>query len=1008
MENTSESKKRPGLRRLVLAVTVAALIIVGLNIGKPYRSPFTWSLTLKNPTDYERSSDASDVIIDNGRNRVVISKSDAGDITGIIEGNTDSGQSSIGLAAKTDGSYVYVASLTNKSKTTAIAGESIRKYDMDGNYISTIAKLTWPEDEIHSKPAITDFYLDDGGQLHIALMDGNTVKICSVGDDQEITVDKTVTLPESSVFRCKYSANNDQLAIVTISGDIYTYDGGILHSAYINTGGHLFNCAVIDSDGLIYACDDNNGLLCAIDASGGVKVVTPEVVHTEFLSVFRKDGGGDALVFGDEYNDTFNALDVASGELIHNESANFSVSFIVKYAVITLAYGWLIAMIVTAVVRWAIRRKKNAAAGIEPEESKADQHSPDSAVQFRRVIFMLISAAIVMSAFIAYYTSENRKETVSDIVRSTTFFSGESAMTYGDAVAMIQTPQDYNGVFYEELSAYLDEFYNASVKTDKNEYYFLEKSEGDRLYVVADSTGHYQPGTSFESISHTEEKQRVFNSGEVVEGASSNSWITSNYAVAPVYDSNSNIVGCIEFGMYANLFSQQQIQDALSLIIMALTILLTTIVLMTELDGVRLAARERKKSGGAGGIASIYRPFCFFSFFCSALDTVYLLIIMKSIVAANGFGDNVLLPSTLVTIIGTSAFLSPTVGAMLSERFPIKKLLTITLIVYATVCMGSAFSLAVNNLVLFCIMGFFSFFLQSITFSFQRILSTVVETNEERFRLLSDNNSAYASTSVLGASLGGYIAQYLGYSSIYIVETILAGCAVLICIFGLRDFGVIKSQESQSETRQQKKLGFATTLRYLLTPKGVLPMLIGACLISVVSGYTSYLFPLYAQSLGYNLVSIANVLAIASAISSIFGNGLNDLSRQVGRKRAYIGLFLIMAAVMLFSVLNPAYGWSIVFIIIIRVAVAICGSYEGVYFLEKGKAFGISEPQSINVDVSLSNIMRALRPIIFGWLLLGGYTSASIILAALLAASGLSFMLMTAKKKGASAEDTAA
>lgn len=56
----------------------------------------------------------------------------------------------------------------------------------------------------------------------------------------------------------------------------------------------------------------------------------------------------------------------------------------------------------------------------------------------------------------------------------------------------------------------------------------------------------------------------------------------------------------------------------------------------------------------------------------------------------------------------------------------------------------------------------------------------------------------------------------------------------------------------------------------------MLPILLGACMISLIIGYPTYLFPLYAQSLGYDLVSIANVLAIASAISSICGSGLSD------------------------------------------------------------------------------------------------------------------------------------
>jgi len=71
-----------------------------------------------------------------------------------------------------------------------------------------------------------------------------------------------------------------------------------------------------------------------------------------------------------------------------------------------------------------------------------------------------------------------------------------------------------------------------------------------------------------------------------------------------------------------------------------------------------------------------------------------------------------------------------------------------------------------GSLVLYCIIAFLLFFLQGILYVFQRVLSTAAKDNETRLRLITDNNSAYASVSVLGASLGGYVAQYLGYPAI--------------------------------------------------------------------------------------------------------------------------------------------------------------------------------------------------------------------------------------------------
>lgn len=49
---------------------------------------------------------------------------------------------------------------------------------------------------------------------------------------------------------------------------------------------------------------------------------------------------------------------------------------------------------------------------------------------------------------------------------------------------------------------------------------------------------------------------------------------------------------------------------------------------------------------------------------------------------------------------------------------------------------------------------------------------------------------------------------------------------------------------------------------------------------------------------------------------------------------------------MLFSVLNPAYGWSILFIVFVRIATSIGGAYENLYFIERGRVFGFSKPRA--------------------------------------------------------------
>lgn len=66
-------KGRLSIRQILLiAVTVLALIVVGLTIGKPYHSPIPWSRTWNSLVGYTDSHTGASIVMDDGRQRISI------------------------------------------------------------------------------------------------------------------------------------------------------------------------------------------------------------------------------------------------------------------------------------------------------------------------------------------------------------------------------------------------------------------------------------------------------------------------------------------------------------------------------------------------------------------------------------------------------------------------------------------------------------------------------------------------------------------------------------------------------------------------------------------------------------------------------------------------------------------------------------------------------------------------------------------------------------------------
>lgn len=651
------AKTRFGVKQIILiVVTVVALIISGLNIGTAYHAPIPWSQSWNAISACTDSQTGSTVVLDNERTRISILDAQ-GRVSGLIEGTVGGVRLNPGMVIHTDGQYVYFVNATSVTGAGDIDKESIIQCDMQGNYVATLGVKKWADGRIHSAFSIMDFAFDVNGGLVAIAAEGNHIDYCTVNDEKELVVDQTVTIPSGTVYRCNLASNQDVLAVTTDSGDVYTYDGETLNKIYTYDGDHLFNYAVMGSDDVVYASDYNNDEIYALSGTDA-----PELAASEIKTSFMTPGNGN-IIFSDEDTQSLQRMDLDTREITGSESAQFAPLFLMRSAVISLAYLWLIGFIIFWAVRELIRRRKRS------KESAGDKvQSPFT--RGRAIAFMFISATIVMSSFIAYYISDHKTQTMSNLAMAATVFADNFKENYVEDLAAINSPADTNGADYQTISEYLNSYWNINLSYNFDSYYFLTRVEdSDTMVVVADGNNQYQPGTRYVTMSDNDEGIALLK-GETVQGSGRDSWGDYDYALAPLNDQNGTLVGVIEIGVYRQEFDRGLAQNIFTVILMVLTILMGAIVLMGEMFEIRTALARLADGDKVEHILALYRPFSFFFFLCTAIDYGYQTIILQDLMTANGLTEGTFLHPIILTAMAAGYLIGGPLGTWRASVIP--------------------------------------------------------------------------------------------------------------------------------------------------------------------------------------------------------------------------------------------------------------------------------------------------------------------------------------------------
>lgn len=268
-----------------------------------------------------------------------------------------------------------------------------------------------------------------------------------------------------------------------------------------------------------------------------------------------------------------------------------------------------------------------------------------------------------------------------------------------------------------------------------------------------------------------------------------------------------------------------------------------------------------------------------------------------------------------------------------------KRILSVSFIFFVVNSLANSYALYTKSLVLFFPLVLTFNIGYGLIYTVLKIMPTLSADSEKRYGLYRANEVTNATATILGAALGGYVAQFLGYAIMYVIIALFCAVPAAITLFGISDIGVLASEEKQEKT---KEMGMSPikALKFYFSPGGALPIMISMAMILVGMGYKTYYFPLYSQAKGYDLTAIANVTVIVGSLSAVLETNVDKLVSKVGKQEAYVGVLLLMALSMVFAVFNPDYVWAVIFIAISQISMNVCKPYENVFFLNGPRPAG--------------------------------------------------------------------
>ena len=915
---------------------------------RPFEREFIWEAP-----SYVVKSGENTYVVDASKTRITRMTAD-GSVDLMINGKGGSMSFSNTDYIAADGQFIYIADVVYASSGTRVSEEHIKKFDMDGNYVSTLFSVQYEEGK-ETMPAQNGYicwmgYYD--GTVYFIYYDHETLTINRLIADSYVPVRVLGTrLPE--IWNITYDAENDLLYYV--GKDSLVWGEKENHSGFTQVKSIRYDERSIFSDidaagGSIYATDIGMcQIVNVIDGSAAIGSEDPAenalfyrvsahetgVAATDNMAIYLQDGS-----------------DVACFEsTVYADALYRSVMLVwLSLALTVLAGACILGAILVTTVR-----------------STNSKYTTTSLIVAAAV---LIATAAISTMILTETFTRLTESAQAALLRTADVISSSSGSNgIGDAVEAIDSIDDYGNEQHMYIQKYMDSYCDAAYNSGSNMYYVVYKFNDNLVYGIADyekTAGAIYPYCPYEDSDY----QIVAETGEIVSvAASMDAYGAWAFAIAPLYNSDGEITAVAEFGINMQTEQAQNYELIKSIIIRVAVIILLIILFLIEgtalMDGIAGFRTERDSS-----IPYFLRPMMFLTFFASNLAAAFIPQLSFSLFNASGLAFSGTLASALPMSLQLFATaLAALFAGHLLERFSMKLLMLIACGIQAAGYITIAMAASASDYITFSIGHFLSGLGIGVVVVALNTLPDRVADEDRRNGFYAGLNAGVISGVVVGSSVGSYIAELTSHSATFLFST-----AVVVLIALLILISVPGSKHSVNAAEEdERRIG---TVRFLLD-KDVWSFLICVMVPMLMLLYfKDYLFPMFGSENGMNDTGIGNILLFAGAASIVFGPTISDvLFRHLRTTGTVILSSALTCATLIMFGMNPTVESAVAAVIILSLATGFGLAGQEVFYSSLPAFRSYGTQRSMSIYSLCDNASQTAGPLLMGAMLSLGYAA---------------------------------
>ncbi len=894
---------------------------------------------------------------------------------------------------------IYVLNYTWDISGSYIEYESIIAYDRNGQYLSTPFKLVHDRDDILVPTLMglgwvennLSFYecIDDTVSYYHADAEGLVDKIDEQFIENSSYLISDVSYYDKNAFivatRDGYIQKIDWDANVTI-----LYDGSMsgLEEKFV-----LPWSLERSSNGDVYFTNLGDGSVRRLLENGTSDVV---LSHDKLLNAgfddrmetyYKLSLSPDNIMGICNFYDVIEILPGSNAfEYTSNSAFNPSINVAFSSWLNWIAIVVLFATVIIALVDTYITILGRTLPGIIPKVGAI-------------ILIIAITAFLVGNMSI-----ENFYNLYSDEVSRNLKLSAQnlSQVIDGDAISRIESPRAYLGDDYNRVFEQLNEVLNYNADNwNENLYTALYKIEDERVYGLMYNDGAMTPYYPFDA--YISDPDYEFFKIAAEGGISNDTEIDNDgewlFSMAPVMDSEGNIVAVFEVGTNLYIFQEKTAEVIRNLLIDLLTLVIVIVLMSVELAFLSQLLNERKlreedaENSGYLGDHDIpmIRPLSFLIFITVYMALAFIPLLAKDL-SRPLFGLD---ESVVIGLPISAEVLSSGITMLIAGYFAQAKGWKKTFLVGVSISVVSAVLTALSRDIAYFIAirmlsGVGTGFMFMALRGYVNIGASTSVRNEGFAQLTA---GAVAGMNV-GVVLGANLADKIGMLSVFYV---MAACGLFSLGFVMVE---MRRPENMASHLEEQKSSISLFKFYFNRKVAVffLAILIPAYIAGM---YIEYFFPVYAEAQGLS----TSVIGLAFTLYGLIIVYLGPTFAQLGEKKlgirtaAALASLLTGLSLLTFAVTGNLAG-ALVAVVILGMSDGFGEAAYNSYFLELEAAQQMGESSASGHFEFVGNIGKMIGPVIIAVMLaLGDQKGIGIIAVGVLVLMAVFLLLSGDKRK---------